>query len=326
MNQKLYAVITNDDQIKEKSSSGGAITSIAKQFIANGGVVYAAELTDNFEVRHIRVHDISELYKTAGSKYVYSNLNLAIQEIQMDVDNNMNILFVGTPCQCNIIKNKFQYSNLFLIDLVCHGCSTPKYFHAYIDYLNHILGKVEEFAFRDKNAYGLSCVSSAVINGKRKMLYSPKHNYYYFYMKQDSFMECCYGCKFANLNRIGDLTAGDFWGIESIDPQVNAKDGVTAVIVNTEKGKSLIGGVVKSQIVKTKCESLDDYLPFNSSLRNGVRKGENAKQVSNLLKSDKAWMIFEKIYKIPVTDSFKGWIKCFTPAPVYGLLRKKRKG
>lgn len=324
MNQKLYAVTTTDDQLKKKSSSGGAITSIAEQFIADDGVVYAAELTDNFEVRHIRVDDINNLYKTAGSKYVYSSLKIAMQEIQTDVDNDKNILFVGTPCQCNIIKNKFQSPNLFLIDLVCHGTSTRKYFHAYIDYLNHTLGRVEGFTFRDKNAYGLSCVSSVVINGKRKMLYSPKYNYYYFYMKQDSFMECCYGCKFANLNRIGDLTAGDFWGIELIDSQVNAKDGVTAVIVNTEKGKTLIDGVVKSQLVKARCETLEDYLPFNSSLKSGVCRGKNAKLVSDSLKSDKAWMLFERFYKIPATEYFKGWIKRFAPSPIYGLLRKKR--
>ena len=58
-------------------------------------------------------------------------------------------------------------------------------------------------------------------------------------MDGDCYRESCYQCVYANTNRVGDLTVGDFWGIAKSHPDFNSPKGVSSVFVNTEKGQKL---------------------------------------------------------------------------------------
>ena len=52
------------------------------------------------------------------------------------------------------------------------------------------------------------------------------------------FRHSCGICHFANLQRPSDITIGDFWGWERVDPHFNADNkGVSLVLVNTRKGR-----------------------------------------------------------------------------------------
>ena len=53
------------------------------------------------------------------------------------------------------------------------------------------------------------------------------------------FRPACANCKFANMNRVGDITLGDFWGIEKNDPYFSDNKGVSLVFINSDKGKEL---------------------------------------------------------------------------------------
>ena len=53
------------------------------------------------------------------------------------------------------------------------------------------------------------------------------------------FRPSCYNCKFANIHRPGDVTLGDFWGIEKNDPAFDDNKGVSLILINTEKGNKL---------------------------------------------------------------------------------------
>ena len=47
----------------------------------------------------------------------------------------------------------------------------------------------------------------------------------------------CHTCRFANLNREGDLTIGDFWGVEKQHPEYLVPNGASLVLINSDKGK-----------------------------------------------------------------------------------------
>ena len=74
------------------------------------------------------------------------------------------------------------------------------------------------------------------------------------FMSADFFRESCYSCPFANERRCGDITLADFWGIEKYH-KINSKNGVSAILVNTSKGESLLEELKsKIQIIETKTE------------------------------------------------------------------------
>ena len=51
--------------------------------------------------------------------------------------------------------------------------------------------------------------------------------------------QSCTECPFASKHRQGDITIGDFWGIEAVMPEFSDNEGISAVMLNSDKGKAL---------------------------------------------------------------------------------------
>ena len=54
-----------------------------------------------------------------------------------------------------------------------------------------------------------------------------------------SMRKSCEQCKYRKLPHDSDFTLADFWGIEKVNPGKDDNMGLSAVIVNTEKGQAL---------------------------------------------------------------------------------------
>lgn len=76
-------------------------------------------------------------------------------------------------------------------------------------------------------------------------------------MDGDCYRECCYKCRYADTNRVGDITVGDCWGIEKCHPEFFSEKGVSSIIVNTAKGDFLIEQISdKADIVSCTLENV----------------------------------------------------------------------
>ena len=53
----------------------------------------------------------------------------------------------------------------------------------------------------------------------------------------------CYECPYKSIYHPGDITIGDYWGIDKAAPGFNDNKGVSLVIINTEKGKAAFEAV-----------------------------------------------------------------------------------
>ena len=59
--------------------------------------------------------------------------------------------------------------------------------------------------------------------------------------------DACYECKFVGFdNRAGDISIADFWGCETSYPDFFDKQGISLVLVNTEKGAIEINKIKES--------------------------------------------------------------------------------
>ena len=78
-------------------------------------------------------------------------------------------------------------------------------------------------------------------NGKRKNYYlmSPLSEYFTGFLSGLFMRESCYQCPYASLERAGDITLGDFWGYQKTRPELRHDEGLSLILVNTEKGKRL---------------------------------------------------------------------------------------
>lgn len=246
---KTYAAQSNNTDLKE-SASGGIFASIATNVLREGGIVYGAAMemeNDKLTVRHIAVENDTDLIKLQGSKYVQSSTEKIYQDVKKKLNDNRLVLFSGTPCQVDGLNSYLgkTYDNLTTIDIICHGVPNNQMFQDYIALLEkRYKDKIIDFKFRDKTkCWGLTA-KGYTAKGYTAIIPANVSSYYYMFLKSYIYRNSCYSCKYACKNRCGDITIGDYWGIEKAHSEVlkeneyglDYKNGISCLIVNTEQG------------------------------------------------------------------------------------------
>ena len=77
-------------------------------------------------------------------------------------------------------------------------------------------------------------------NNKTKYIPASLDPYYKPFLEALDYRKVCYKCKYANIKRIGDITLMDYWGIEKQHPDFVDSNGVSAILINTYKGKKIL--------------------------------------------------------------------------------------
>ena len=238
--QEYYAAKCTDDKIRLKSRSGGIFFLLAKKVIQKSGVVYGVVLDSDMNVRFDRATSLEECQRMQGSKYVESSISGIYTKVKQDLQNDRYVLFSGTACQVAGLYGYLglaKFDKLFTIDIVCHGVSSAKVYKDFIGFAEKkYKGKIEQFNFRDKSFGWDSTVESYIINGKKH--YS--RNYSRLFYSIAAMRPSCAECPFASYNRPADMTVADFWGLRKIAPDFDDDRGVSAIMVNSEKGKAML--------------------------------------------------------------------------------------
>lgn len=252
---KAFAAQYKNTNALEKSSSGGVFSALSDYVLINGGYVSGCVFNEDFVAVHTVTNEKETVEKMRGSKYVQSDTLDVYTQIKSLLENGERVLFTGTPCQVHGLKSflRKDYGNLFTVDLICHGVPSPKLLSDYLETVRAKHGDISELTFRNKKLNGWYSAGSIGYKNKIKTI-SPFNNSYYnlYYYQNSVSRKSCYKCKYACLSRVGDITVGDFWGAEDIFSEINAEKGVSAVLVNTEKGLTLLNEIRENLIlVKT---------------------------------------------------------------------------
>lgn len=235
------AVRDRDDKELGLSASGGAFAAAARTILRRGGVVIGAAYHDDMTVGHFIVERLEDLHKVQSSKYVQSNTEATYYQVKALLINGREVLYSGTPCQIGGLRAylRKEYNNLYTMDLICHGVASPKLFAKYLIWLGgKMKGKIIGYDFRDKSCgWGLDYMTKTKTKTKTKT--STLDPYYYHFLKGTTYRECCYRCNYCTKERVGDITIGDYWGIEKEHPEFYSVKGVSCLLVNSEKGERL---------------------------------------------------------------------------------------
>ena len=277
---EAYAGKNRNTEIQKQSSSGGIFSALAEYVLDNNGVVYGCAFNENMNAEHIRIETKEELYKLRGSKYIQSNTKNTFKDAKNQLEKSKMVLYSGTPCQIAglIAFLGKEYANLVTIDLVCHGVPSPKLFEKYKDWLeekNNSKVVSYDFSNKEKNGWGVNA-KFILENGKVKYFKAEIDPYYKSFLNSTTYRESCYKCKYSNTNRIGDITLADYWGIDKIHPDFYDEKGISAILVNTQKGKNFLEKLNKELILlKSKVENVSkqNHNLTKASIRNDIRNG-----------------------------------------------------
>lgn len=248
--EPLMSLAVRDRNDKELglSASGGAFAAAARMILQRGGVVIGAAYHDDMTVGHFIVERLEDLHKVQSSKYVQSNTEATYSQVKALLINGREVLYSGTPCQIGGLRAylRKEYDNLYTMDLICHGVASPKLFAKYLIWLGgKMKGKIIGYDFRDKSCgWGLDYMSKTMTKTKTKP--STLDPYYYHFLEGTTYRECCYRCNYCTKERVGDITIGDYWGVEKEHPEFYSTKGVSCLMVNSENGMRL-WNLIKSE-------------------------------------------------------------------------------
>lgn len=242
---KVYGGKNRDIKVRMESSSGGlfgAIIQAVGHLNQGRTFIWGAEWTDKMEVRHL-CRQASDSCRFKGSKYVQSYVGLAFREIQKQLENGEYVIFSGTGCQCAGLRKYLSFcktdtSKLLVVDIICHGVPSVGIWKDYLKQIEYVKKKkVCDYSFRDKHIswHGINpCITyedGTIENPSDELAMS-----YGRLFGRLSLNSPCYVCSYASTQRVGDITLGDFWGIEKAYPDFEDERGVSVCLINTQKG------------------------------------------------------------------------------------------
>lgn len=238
---KTYAAACMQDDLLCQCSSGGVFALLAKQILNQNGCVFGAAFTEQMVVEHICVEHENELRPLFGSKYVQSSIGSSYIRCKNELQKNRPVLFTGTPCQVAGLKQflKREYDNLLTMEVICHGVPSPKILKKYIVSKEKKTGMgMVDFCFRSKKTgWEDYSVEYKYEDGSIESVMHHDDLYNRVFLSNLALRKSCYTCDFKNGKSGADITCGDFWGIQSVAPEMYSDKGVSLVLCHSGKGK-----------------------------------------------------------------------------------------
>ena len=263
-----------NEDILYNSSSGGLFTLLAQEILAQGGCVFGAAFSNDFEkVTHIMVTKPEDLGRLRGSKYLQSEMNTCYRQVKQELLSGRKVLFSGTPCQIAGLKGYLgkAYDGLICVDVICHGTPSSKVWKTYLNHLERQLGGgVSSVSFRNKkqgwHKFGL------YLKNADKVYYRDlyKDPYLRMFLNNTCLREACYQCVMKKQGSVSDITLGDFWGVENVAPKLYNNRGVSLVLLHSEKGREVLYKV-RPMLTGGQID-YDAAIKRNSAYRHSVRR------------------------------------------------------
>lgn len=254
-----YAAWSKEYVVRRKCSSGGVGFEIGRNLIEQGykvcGVRYNAE---DGRAEHYIAATVHELIPSIGSKYIQSYTLDGFKSI----NRKEKYLVTGTPCQIDSFRRYIRRlrieDNFVLLDFFCHGVPSMLMWQKYVENVEKQTGKTTYASWRNKftgwhDSWTMAIDgtdkgekvnwhdSYNVLMRVKKSFYNSRYMqgdlFYAFFLGNSCLGRACYDkCKYKKAASSADIRIGDCWG----KAYENDDDGVSSVLVFTEKGERLL--------------------------------------------------------------------------------------
>lgn len=283
----VYEAYNRDCDYRKNSTSGGLFAALSLEILDRGGCVAGCSYSDDYKSAYHSIIDKREdLYKLMGSKYLQSDTEGVYRLVKAKLDEGIEVLFSGTPCQNAALRaylNK-SYVNLYQLDFVCNSVNSPLVYKKWLEEIEtKNQSRIKRVRFKDKKFEWKNLTT--------RILFENGHEYKE--NREDSLFEkglieyglfqrkSCYDCRFrSNKHGFSDITCGDFWGLENMDPY-DEYMGVSLVIVNSDKGEALLKQ--SSHRLMLKKRNIEDVKKGNPRLDSNPKPNNHRDEFFSLL-------------------------------------------
>lgn len=265
---ECYAAQVKDKDVLFKSTSGGLFYAFALSVLNRNGAIYGCIFDEEYNAKIVRAETLEQIEPMHGSKYVWSDSCHSYPQVKQDLEDERIVLYTCLPCQAAGLRKylKKEYDNLYIADVLCGGAPSPYAFQMYLQSLIGNVGRENlNFRFRDKERFGSGVDCTYYLKSKKHFETWLENSFYFAFSSKSrvTWRKSCCQCNYKSLKRVSDITIGDYWGVEKYHNKFNPKDGVSLVLINTEKGSELFRSI--EEIID--CEKSD---PVHAIERNSL--------------------------------------------------------
>jgi hypothetical protein len=241
---------------------------------------------------------------------------------------------------------KKEYDNLLTVDIICHGTPSPGVFRWYLseeiqmtaarqndkkpkfsnpssitsiakaDILAKEQGfKIKDIRFRDKQlgwkkfSFALTLENLSSIQNNEISISSPLNENAFLrgFLANIYLRPSCYACPAKSGKSGSDITLADYWGINSLMPELDDDRGVSAITINSTKGQNAL----HSTDAELYTAPYEDICKKNPSLLNSCKIPECRKTFFSL-KQKKGFhdRVLHALY-VPFYKQIKGKVYIF---------------
>lgn len=326
---KVAGAYSADSVVHQTTTSGGLAYELSKWGIENGYKVFGVPYDyASDKAVGVLVETLEGLEQLKGSKYLQADISEALCALLDDAKKNPDGKYIcfGTPCQIfgirQLIERKKLAGDFLLVDLFCHGVPSYNVWKPHAEALHQRLGAFRKVNFRYKgNGWHQYTIRVEGEKGSYQE-FAYKDTFYRFFFDNVALNSSCFACDVRKSRVAADLRLGDFWGKK----YEHREDGVSAVLVATEKGRQWMEALSRQErIVIDKyweadaclaSQSTHDYP--NKQLRDAVirllKAGEDLADV-------RRWYARRLPMKVRVRSALKRIVSTL-PLPVLIRLRK----
>ena len=311
--KEIYAAKHQSEQVKLKSSSGGMFTALAEIILKKGGVVFGASFDKDWQVVHAYAENLEDLDKLRRSKYVQSDIGKTYQQAKQFLQQGREVLFTGTPCQIAGLRNYLgkEYDKLITSEIFCHGVPSPAVWQKFlaentqkenisaIDFRNKYFGWDSSFlkiSYSDGSFLPkIPSLLNSILRVKKGLLLRRFYRLP-FWISNLYERPSCHQCQFKGWNKMADFSIGDFWGVKKNFPKLYDSKGVSVLLVNTEKAKSLLSQMT---ISKTAIKA-EDAAYMNRYLLTSVSEHPKRTEFFRKYKTEKFAKLKKELTEVPL--------------------------
>ncbi|MBQ9628574.1 MAG: Coenzyme F420 hydrogenase/dehydrogenase, beta subunit C-terminal domain, partial [Synergistaceae bacterium] len=221
-----------------------------------GGVIFGSVYSADFRTpEFVCIERKEDLCRLKGSKYAETSKRVFHEGeyralwplVAEKLESGLTVLFTGLGCDVAALKSFLKAkgtdtSRLYTLDLICYGSTLQEVHRQYIANLeSKFKSRVINFTVRyKKHGWTPPYIFAEFENGRKfdtDFYASDYGKAFALYARRP-----CYNCNFRGNNHQSDITVGDFWGVNSKMEGWN-KNGVSIMLVRTDKGEELIRGI-----------------------------------------------------------------------------------
>lgn len=238
----VYAGWSKEPELRISSTSGGVFSVLAYHVLEMGGLVSGAIYDSENTICHTIVSQKKDIVRLWQSKYAQSRINSVYTEIKKAL-KMQPVLFCGAPCQvAGLISFLGGHpKGLYIVDFICRGVNSPK---AYREWLKELeeqqRAKATRVWFKYKEdgwKQSPRCTRIDFADGSKIVQKGMDNTFMCGYLGNNLYIRpSCGSCCFKGQERYGDLTVGDFWGV---DPKYDDDKGTSLILINSEQGMDL---------------------------------------------------------------------------------------